>query len=459
MRPHESGAVLDRDFQLRLPARRAVNVELDPDPHEQRVVRALFWRLIPLLCACFVAAFVDRVNVGFAKLAMLSDLGLSETAYALGAGVFFVGYFLFEVPSNVLLVKVGPRIWIARIMLGWGIVSACMALVRGEASFYALRFLLGVAEAGFFPGVIYLLSSWFPAAYRTRAIASFMMAAVFSFIVGSPISGWLLDHPAFGLAGWQWLFLVEALPSLLLAGAVLWLLPDSPERARWLSGSDREWLRARLATERDASHEQGVTLVQIVRKPRVWQLCAIYFLNVVGGYGLDFFAPTLVHATFPELSKTAIGGLLALPPLVTIPAMIAFGRQCDRRANPRESVTLAALVFAVGLGLLALPLPPWVTIVSLTICSVARWSLIGPFWGLPSLVLGGGASAVGIAFINSVGNLGGQAGPLLLSQFRNAAGAYTRGLWVLCALLVLCAVLTWSVAPGPHLAQPTRRRD
>jgi MFS transporter, ACS family, tartrate transporter len=415
---------------------------------EHRIVRVLFWRLIPLLCACFVAAFLDRVNVGFAKLSMLPDLGLSETAYAVGAGVFFVGYFFFEVPSNALLVKVGARLWIARIMIVWGLISAAMACVRGEASFYALRFLLGAAEAGFFPGVIYLLSIWFPRSYRTRAVSSFMVAAVFSFIVGSPLSGWLMDHPAFGLRGWQWLFLVEAAPSLVLGVAVLLLLPDGPSSARWLSPSDKQWLGQRLERDKDDAPGKVSTFGQLTRNGRVWHLSAIYFLNVVGGYGLDFFVPTLMHGAFPDLSKTALGFLLAVPPLVTIPVMIAYGRRCDRKDNARESVAWAAAAFAVGLAVLALQLSPWLTLLAMTVCSAARWSLIGPFWGLPGAVLGSSASALGIAFINSVGNLGGQAGPVLLSRFKTDAGSFAPGLWLLCGLLALCSVLALGVHRG-----------
>jgi ACS family tartrate transporter-like MFS transporter len=416
---------------------------------EQRVISKLAARLVPLLCVCFVAAFVDRVNVGFAKLSMSSDLELSEQTYATGAGIFFIGYFLCEVPSNLALQRFGARRWIARIMLVWGVISCAMALVEGKASFYLLRFLLGVAEAGFFPGVIYYLSSWFPRDFRTRVVAWFMLAAVMSFIIGSPLSGLLLDHPVFGLEGWQTLFVVESIPSIALAFVVYRSLPDRPEDAAWLTAEEQAWLRAKLDSEAASDPAHATTLAAALRTPSVWLLSAIYFLTVVGGYGFDFFAPTLLAESLPGLSKTRLGLLLTIPPLVALPVMVWVGRVCDRHGNQRLAVALGSLGFALGLALLATGLEGAGAVAAMALCVAARWSLVGPFWVLPRSVLGASAAAGGIAFINSLGNLGGQAGPLLLSSLANGSGSHANGLIALAGLLVLGALLTrWVPAAG-----------
>jgi MFS transporter, ACS family, tartrate transporter len=412
-----------------------------PNEFERRIVRKVAWRLMPLLCACFVAAFIDRVNVGFAKLEMLPALGLSQAEYAFGAGIFFVGYFLFEVPSNLLLIRFGARRWIARIMLVWGLVSACMALVTGARSFHALRFVLGAAEAGFFPGVIYYLTSWFPRMYRGRAVSSFMMAAVFSFVIGSPLSGWLLDHPQFGLQGWQWLFVVEAIPSLVLGLVVLARLPDGPADARWLTPEERTWLLDCLARERaEQDQRHALPLMKALGDRRILLFSLIYFLNVVGGYGLDFFAPTLLAQAYPDLSPSALGRIAAIPPLVALPIMVFYGRRADATRDYAGHVAGAAFVFALGLAALALPLPPALIVASMTLCVAARWSLIGPFWSLPTALLTGAAAAGGIAWINSLGNLGGQVGPVVLAALTGTGGSFSRGLGFFAVLLALCAL-------------------
>jgi ACS family tartrate transporter-like MFS transporter len=409
---------------------------------ERAVMRKVSWRLMPLLFTCFVVAFIDRVNVSFAKLAMMPALGLSQSEYALGAGIFFVGYFLLEVPSNLLLVRVGARFWIARIMFVWGVISCCMLFVSGARSFYALRFLLGAAEAGFFPGVIFYLTAWFPRVYRARAVSSFMLAAVFSFVIGSPLSGWLLDHPQLGLQGWQWLFLIEGLPSIALSVVVLIALPDRPLHAGWLTAGERDWLTQRLSSERAEQEQRGqLSMRQAFADRRVLLLSLIYFLNVVGGYGLDFFTPTLLARAFPEAAASGLGGLAAIPPLVSLPLMVLYGRRADATRDYAGYVGLAAFVFAAGLGALALPLSPALVLVAMTVCVAARWSLIGPFWSLPTGLLTGTAAAGGIAWINAVGNLGGQAGPLILARFTSPGGSFSKGLLVLGVLLAACGGL------------------
>jgi ACS family tartrate transporter-like MFS transporter len=423
-----------------LPGTLAPGVAADDEALEARVVRKVALHLMPLLCVCYVAAFIDRVNVGFAKLQMMPALGLTQSEYAFGAGIFFIGYFFFEVPSNLLLMRFGARRWIARIMLFWGIVSACMALVQGPRSFHALRFLLGAAEAGFFPGVIFYLTAWFPSVYRARAVSAFMMAAVLSFVIGSPLSGWLLDHPQFGLAGWQWLFVVEGIPSVLLGFLVLAQLPDGPADARWLGADERAWLQARLASERaEQDKRHSMPLSRALRDPRILFFSFVYFLNVVGGYGLDFFAPTLLKRTFPDASAFSIGALAMIPPLVALPVMVFWGRRADATRDYAGHVAGAAFASAVGLTILSLPLPPAFVVVAMTLCVSARWSLIGPFWSLPTAILSGAAAAGGIAWINSLGNLGGQVGPVLLDAFASPGGSFATGLRVIAGLLLCCS--------------------
>ena len=428
---------------------RADDAGADPQ-FERRVLAKVTWRLMPLLCLCFMAAFLDRVNVGFAKLTMLADVGLSQSAYATGAGIFFVGYFLFEVPSNLLLQRFGARVWIARIMLAWGIVASAMMLVSGPRSFYVLRFVLGAAEAGFFPGVIFYLTHWYPRAYRSRTVSVFMVAAVVSFVVGSPLSGWLMDHPRFGFAGWQWLFLVEGVPSLVLGLVVFFVLPDGPHAASWLTPAESSWLRGRLAAEREEQERvEHLTLRQAFADRRVLGLSVIYFLGVVAAYGLDFYSPTLLSQSFPDLSKSALGWVAAIPPLVTIPIMILHGRSSDARHEHRWHV--AGAVFAMAAAFLALAAgpSPWLVVAAMTLAVAGRWAFIGPFWGLPTALLTGTAAAGGIALINSIGNLGGQAGPVLMSSLALPSGGLAPGLVALAGVTVACGILALAVPVRP----------
>jgi len=413
------------------------------DELECRVMSKVAWRLLPFMCLCYVAAFIDRVNVSFAKLSMLSDLHLSTAMYTTGAGIFFVGYFIFEVPSNLIMERVGARIWIARIMILWGVISGGMMFVKGPWAFYALRFLLGAAEAWFFPGMILYNTYWFPKAYRSRTISIFMAAAVFSFVIGGPLSGWLMDHPQFGLRSWEWLFLVEGVPSVLLGIVVLCSLPNGPRNVRWLQAEELGWLTSRLDAERaEQEKKKHFTLSQAFLHPKVLLLSLIYFLNVVGGYGLDFFMPTILHGAYPALTKSELGWLSAIPPLITIPIMVMHGRLSDRFKEQRWHCAVAAWWFSVGLVLLSFKQPPWMVVASLTLCVSGRWAVIGPFWGLPTAFLTGTAAAGGIAMINSIGNLGGQAGPKILSFFQRDDQSLAPGLRVLAVLVALCGVMT-----------------
>ena len=400
-------------------------------------------RLIPFLFALYVTAFLDRVNVGFAALQMQRDLGFSDAVYGLGAGIFFLGYFVFEIPSNLILERVGPRFWIARIMISWGLVSAAMAFVRSEAGFYALRFLLGVAEAGFFPGVVLYLGYWFPRAERARAVALFMTATAMSGVIGGPLSGALLElDGALGFRGWQWLFVVEGLPAVALGFVVLRFLTDRPEDARWLPDAERRELVARLAAERaEVAGRHGEDLRRALLHPRVWALALLYFAIVVGLYGVSLWLPRIVADLGPR-SAFEIGLITAIPYLAAALAMVAVGVHSDRRGERRWHVAVSALVGAAGFAATAgLDAPPAVAVATLSLAAAGVWGCFGPFWALPGSFLAGSAAAGGIALINSIGNLGGFVGPFALGLLRQSTGDFRAGLALLACSLVAVALL------------------
>jgi len=416
---------------------------MEPSELERRVMSKATWRLVPFMCLCYLVAYLDRVNVGFAALEMKVDLNFSDRIYGFGSGIFFIGYFLFEVPSNILLERVGARLWIARIMIVWGLISGSMLLVKSPWIFYVLRFFLGAGEAGFFPGMILYLTYWFPASYRSRTVALFMAAAAMAGVVGSPLSGLLLDHHPVWLRGWQWLFLVEAVPALLLGITVLIYLPNGPKNVRWLDETEFSWLTARLDSERAAREEKhSMSLGQALSHPRVLVLSLLYFLIVIGGYGLDMFMPQVLGVAFPKVSKTVLGVISAVPPLVTVFVMILWGRRSDARRERRWHVALPSWWAALGLLLATLPVPPIVSVLALSLAVSGRWSSIPPFWGLPTAFLSGTAAAGGIALINSIGNLGGFVGPYLMGWFKDRTGDYALGLRVLAGAFIAGGILS-----------------
>ena len=424
---------------------------------ERRLMAKITWRLIPFLCLCFLVAFLDRVNVGFAALTMQADLHFSEAMYSTGAGIFFIGYFLFEVPSNLILEKVGARLWIARIMVVWGIISSAMMFVTTPGSFYVLRFLLGAAEAGFFPGIILYLTYWFPTAYRSHTVAMFMTAPALSGIVGGPLSGYLLDHHPDSLLGWQWLFLVEGVPSVLLGIAVLVFLPNGPAKAKWISPAEADWLSRRLdreRAERDKHHAMSVW--RALTHPRVLMLSLIYFLIVIGAYGFDFFMPKILRKAFVSASLTELGLLSAIPSLFTVFVMVLWGRRSDRLDERRWHVVWPAVWAAVGLTIASFEdvVHPVVALAAVAIAVSGRWSCIPPFWSLPTAFLSGTAAAGGIALINAIGNLGGYVGPKLMGFMKTATGSYAVGLRVLAAAYIAGAVLVLSLRLRRRAAEP-----
>ena len=418
--------------------------DLQTSEFEQRTMRKLTWKLMPLLCACFMAAFLDRVNVGFAKEQMMKDLEFSTQVYGLGAGIFFIGYFLFEVPSNLIMERVGARMWIALIMIVWAFISGAMLFVKSVTVFYVLRFFLGAAEAGFFPGVIFYLTFWFPKQYRSRTVALFMSAAVFSGVIGNPMSGALLELDGImGWHGWQWLFFIEALPSLLLGIVVLAVLPNGPAQAKWLTQEEKDFVINKISAE-GKDTEKHESVLKAFADPRVLLLSAIYFLSIVGAYGLDFFMPTLIKGAFGG-SNTQVGFLAAVPPLLALVAMNLWGRSSDRRQERKFHVAAAIAWAGTGLMLASLPVPPVVALIALAFAVAGRWSAIAPFWGLSTAFLSGRAAAGAIALINSIGNLGGFAGPYLMGWLKDTTGDYVIGLRVLAGLMFVSAALALTI--------------
>lgn len=397
---------------------------------EQSTRRIVAWRIVPFICLLYVLNILDRANVGFARLAMQDDLGLSRATFDLGYGMFYVGYILFEVPSNLLMRRFGARRWIARIMITWGLVSAATMFARDVWTFYALRILLGIAEAGFFPGIILYLSDWFPDRQRARMTAFFMLAIGLSNVLGNPVSGWIMDHfdGRNGWHGWQWLFLLEGLPTSLVGIAVLFYLQDSPRDAKWLSDDQRQWLIEHLAQEdRQRRLLHGPDRWQAMLQPRVWLLIAIYFTVAVGSNAGGAYFPTLIKEQYQHASNFQIGLLTALPHLCAIVVMSLVGISSDRTGERRWHLAGSALLAAGGWSLVAWRPSPAIALVGLCLAQAGMMSMLPVFWTLPGAFLSGIAAAGGIALINSVANIGGFFGATILGQL---------GLWSMVAILL-----------------------
>ena len=403
-------------------------------------------RLIPFLFLLYIFAYLDRINVGFASLQMNAALGLSPAAYGLGSGIFFLSYVIFEVPSNVILARIGARLWIARIMVTWGLVSSATMFTRSAAMFYALRFLLGVAEAGFFPGIIYYLTRWVPARERARTIASFMTATLTAGMIGGPVSGALLSlDGAGGLAGWQWLFLLEGLPSVVVGLVVLRVLIDSPEEAPWLSSRQKEALVSCLQQERAASGMATDTARTALGSGRTWLLGVAHFFAIpVALYGFGFWLPQIIQGSFKG-SDFEIGLLSAIPYLAGAVAMVLVGRHSDRTGERRWHVAGAALVSCAGFVMTAFVGGIGLTMVGLTIALCGLASIFGPFWTLSTSFLGGMGAAAGIALVNSVGNIGGFVGPYLLGYIKGHTQSFAIGLVAIGAIVLTGGLLVLAV--------------
>ncbi|MCQ4160644.1 MFS transporter [Roseomonas sp. GC11] len=416
-----------------------------PAAAEDSIYRKVAFRIMPLLIVCYVIAYLDRVNVGFAKLQMSQDLGFSETVFGLGAGIFFLGYFFFEVPSNIILHRVGARVWMARIMITWGILSALFMFVENAWQFYVLRFLLGLAEAGFYPGVILYLTYWFPSSRRAKMFAIFQAGSPAAGIFGNPLSGWIMQNfnGTNGWAGWQWMFLLEAIPAVVLGIVVLAYLDNSVKGAKWLAHEEKTLLAANIAADTKGKSESH-SLREILAEPRVWLMCLIYFSFVMGQYGLTFWLPTLVKAS-GVTGDFNIGLLSAIPFICAIVAMIVFSRSADARRERRWHLVVPAMIGTVGFVVAATASSTTVAIIFLSLAAAGVLACAPLFWSLPTAFLSGGAAAAGIAMINSVANLAGFASPYLIGTLRDMTGSSAIGMYVLAGFLVLGAVLVLSV--------------
>lgn len=430
--------------------REATPADVAPSVEEERdaaLYRRVAWKLIPILFISYAMAYLDRVNVGFAKLQMLGDLGFSETVYGLGAGIFFLGYFIFEVPSNLVLHRVGARRWIARIMITWGLLSAAMMFVKTPTTFYVLRFLLGVAEAGFFPGIVLYLTYWIPPSRIGKPLSLFFIAVPVAGVVGGPLSGWTLQafHDIGGWRGWQWMFLIEGVPTILLGLVVLFMLRDRIDDAPWLTQSQKQRLLQNLAAEH--TEQIGHSVRDAFTLPMVWLMCLIELCIGMGIYGMGFWMPTLIR-------EAGIKGLLdiglfsAIPYGAAIVAMVWVARVADARRDRKTFLAMSALV---GAGALTLSMTysnqTFFAIAMLTVATAAILTAFAQFWRLPTLLLGGKAAAAGIAVISSVANLSGFVSPYLVGWLRDTTGSGAVGMYLTAGSLALAAVIVMAI-PG-----------
>jgi len=420
-----------------------------PDEFETSVYAKVTWRILPFIGLCYLVAYLDRVNVGFAKLQMESALSLSDVAYGVGAGIFFIGYFLFEVPSNLILHKVGPRRWIARIMVSWGLISGAMAFMKPiaghlgisvETTFYAMRFLLGLAEAGFFPGIILYFSYWYPSHRQSRVIGLFFIAQPVAFILGAPLSGAIMDVLRTGplLDGWQWLYILEGAPSILLGFVVLFYLSDSIAEAGWLAPTEKEVLRKHLDAE--GSRKSDYPLLKLFSIGAMWAFTAIYLLVVIGVYGINFWLPTIVQAAGVS-SFLDVGLITAIPYIIGVVMLVVVTRHAEHVNEKRWHTASAAVLGGLGLIFSAFVTNVWATIFFISIANAGALVTMALFWSFPSSILTGAAAAAAIAAINSVGNLGGFIGPTLMGWLTELLGSASSGLTILGALMIAAGIL------------------
>ncbi len=413
-------------------------------PEFQRAtILKISWRLLPLIVASYLVAYIDRTNVAFAALTMNKDLGISSYVYGWGAGIFFLGYAIFEVPSNMVLAKVGARRWIARIMITWGIISALMAFATGPASFLTLRFLLGVAEAGFFPGIIYYLTTWYPARFRARVISALFLAVPVSNAVASAVSGAILEMDGIlGFHGWQWVFMLEATPAIVLAFVVLRQMTDRPSEAKWLTDEERTWLAGELEAERKQVERAGhLGLLKSLTDPRVITLSLIYMTSVTASYGIVFFLPQIVKGF--GFSNVMTGAVTAIPYTIGVLGLLAWGWSSDRKHERRWHLIAASIVAGIGLcGAAWFGVSYW-AIAAMSVATIGLYGSRPCFWPMPSMFLSGAAAAAGIALINSIGNLGGYVGPFIVGWIKQSTQSFEMGLYFLAACAFASAALTY----------------
>jgi len=426
----------------------ATTIDQTASAAEDATYLKVTWRLIPLLLVCYIIAYLDRVNVGFAKLQMAGELGFSDAVYGLGAGMFFIGYFFFEVPSNIILHRVGARAWIARIMVTWGVISGSMMFIQTETQFYVMRFLLGVAEAGFFPGIILYLTYWYPAHRRGRIISLFMTGIPLAGVIGGPLSGWIMKSwdQVQGLQGWQWMFFLEALPAVIFGLVVYQYLDDRISDAKWLTESERALLTQRIAE--DEQHKDHMPVWEVLKNKRMWVMSAIYFSMAMSLYGVSFWLPTLIKG-MGVTDNLSIGLLSAVPWFAGAVSMILFGRSADRHKERRWHVVVPMLMAAVGLTLsVVLASNVYLSFIALIFACMGIVSAIPLFWSLPTAFLAGAAAAAGIAAINSIANLAGFLAPYLVGWLKQATQSTDAGMYLLAVVLVIGAAITLRIPPN-----------
>ncbi len=408
-------------------------------------VSKVMWRLIPLTMVLYLFNYLDRVNVAFAKLEMNKSLGFSDAIYGFGASVFFFGYFVFELPSNLIMQKVGARLWIARIMISWGVVSVAMAFVNSPATFYTARFFLGVAEAGFFPAIILYLTYWIPRKQRALAGALFLTSLALAGVVGGPIAGTLMKINAAGFVGWQWLFLLEGIPTVIIGFLVLVLLPDKPQDVSWLSEAEKNALSQAIKAEQETQQPEADRVRFALGSGKVWALCLLYSLILVGFYGLGYWIPSIIKQV-SNAPVSIVGWLSAIPFIAAVVAMLPIAYATDRRRSPLRVVAMCLTAGAVGMLICAYSTSTITTIVALSVAASGIYSALAPFWAVPPAVLRGSAAAAGIAIINSCGNLGGGlVGPNVFGQLRSLDSSYSMGLYFCAGVLLLSAMIAFAM--------------
>ena len=423
---------------------------------EDATVRKLYWHILPLILTCYVIAYLDRNNVGFAALQMNGDLGLTPKMYAFGGGIFFIGYLLFEVPSNWVIEKVGARLWITRIMITWGLISGCMALAHSATSFYVLRFLLGVAEAGFLPGVILYVTKWFPMKHRNRAMGILILGVPLSFVVGAPISGWLMSlSGGYGLKMWQWLFIIEAVPAVLLGLVCSRFLPDRAADARWLNDEQRVWLATKLADEAAVLRAQSSAVTHAsfgsaLLTGRVWAAGLAYVGINFGTYGISLWLPQIIKAF--GVSNLHVGFLTSIPYAAAAISIVLWTRHADRTHEQRWHAVIPCLVGALGLAASALTSNPVLAMVAFTVATAGVLTSMPTLWAVATMSLGGPAAAGGIAMVNSIGQLGGFGGPYLVGFVRETTQSFALGMVALAACMVVTATVLYVLAAPKRLA-------
>jgi MFS transporter, ACS family, tartrate transporter len=417
------------------------------DSLEQVTIRKVAWRLLPFLFLMFIWCLIDRINLSFAALTMNTDLGFTATMYSLGASIFFLGYCTFEVPSNLLLERFGARIWLSRIMITWGLVSSSMAFITGIYGFCTLRVLLGLAEAGFFPGVVVYLTYWFPRAYRARVIAAFLLSVPLTGVFGAPLATSLMQLQGWGLRSWQWLFLLEGVPSVVIGIVALWYLTDKPSKAHWLRPEQREWLERELADERSELEATHGTFSAwgVMIEPRVLALCIVYIGAGTISYGVAYFLPQIIKGI--GLSVLATGFVAAIPAAVGAVGMLTAGWACDRSSQKRLLCGAAFLIAAIGVALVGWVGSSWWVLLPASLMAFFMEASRPTFWSLPSMFLSRSGAAAGIALINSVGNLGGVIGPIAVGWLRDTTQSFAGGLYFIAAVTAIAGILVMAAGP------------